>query len=123
MSSIDIKNPAPAGTTINATNRKVPRRQNATTFEDSNIEDSSNQTTIYPSTNGNGLANTYPSEIVKIGQCLSLGTNTYIELNNVNGTIEMNGNNLIAGASGAPSGNFLNILVNGVPYKIDLLNP
>ena len=122
MSSITITNPPIPGTTINATNKRVPRRLNATAFEDSNINDSGNQTEIYRDSNGNGLVATYASEIVKVGQCLAQNTNTYIEVNNNNGTIELAGNNLVAGAAGAASGNFLIITVSGTPYKVDLLN-
>ena len=122
MSSITITNPPIPGTTINATNKRVPRRLNATAFEDSNMTDSANQTTIYDTVRGNGLNNTYTSEIVKLGQQLSSGKNTFIEINNANGTINLNGTDLEAAGAGAASGNFLIIQVNGNPYKLDLLN-
>jgi len=122
MAAITISIPAAPGITINPTNRRVPRRLSATAFEDSNINDSGNQTEIYKDSNGNGLVATYASEIVKVGQCLAQNTNTYIEVNNNNGTIEFAGNNLVAGAAGAASGKFLIITVSGTPYKVDLLN-
>lgn len=123
MASIILTPPVSAGTTINATNKRVPRRLSAASFEDSNINDSGNQTTIYDNTRGNGLSNTYNSEIVKLGQQLSLGNDTYIEINNNNGTINLNGAALSDGTSGTPSGLFLKIQMNGNSYKLLLLNP
>lgn len=121
MGGIIYTPPAAAGTTINATNNKVPRRLNATTFQDSNIGDTVAATTIYDS-NGNGVSNDYATEKVKIGQQLANGTNTYLEVNNNAGTIEITGANVRASTAGAASGRFLNITVKGVPYKIDLLD-
>jgi len=123
MASIILTQPVSAGTTINATNKRVPRRLNATTFEDSNIIDSANQTTVYKGSNGNGMAATYSSERVKIGQCLSLGNDTNIEIDNAGGIINFNGAALLGGAPVTPSADGLLLTINGVVYKILLFNP
>lgn len=122
MGGIIYTPPAAAGTTINATNNKVPRRLNATTFQDSNISDSSALTEVYDASGGNGLKNDYGTQKVKIGQQLSQGNSTYLEVDNNNGTIAIEGALVMAASAGASSGRFLNIIVKGVAYKIDLLN-
>jgi len=121
MGGIIYTPPAAAGTTINATNNKVPRRLNATTFEDSNMTDSSLATNIYDN-NGNGVSNDYATQKVKLGQQLANGTITYIEIDNSAGTVKIAGANVRAASAGASSGRFLNITVNNVDYKIDLLD-
>lgn len=122
MGGIIYTPPAATGTTINATNKKVPRRLNATTFEDSNIVDSSTVTTIYDS-NGNGVKNDYSTTKVTMGQQLSQGNSTYIEVDNASGTIAIEGALVRAGSAGAPSLRYLNIIVKGTAYKIELLDP
>jgi len=123
MAAITISTQIAAGTTTNATKRKVPRRLSATAFEDSNINDSGNQTSIYKTGNGMGIVTSYNSENVKIGQCLAVGNDTFIQINNLNGTIEAGGAQLVANGSSGSSGLYLNLLVNNVPFVIELQQP
>lgn len=74
-------------------------------------------------TNNFGIRVDFPNRITSLGDWSGSFSAYYLNLDDINGVLELNGTNLQSNTAGGSSGEHLVITLNGTQYKIALLNP
>lgn len=81
---------------------------------------------VYTQDAGNnnfGIRVDFPNRITSLGDWSGSFSAYYLNLDDINGVLELNGTNLQSNTAGGSSGEHLVLTLNGTQYKIALLNP